>query len=108
MSVFKGILLEEHKRLLALMEEFETRINEFPKGSIIEKDIKGHKYAYQAYRSGKKIVFKYLGTISSHKAQQVANQIKERRDYEISLKKAKSNFIEVQRALNGIRRKKTV
>lgn len=105
MSVLRGILLEEHQRLLDLIENHKKHIRQLPKGTIIKKEIKGHKYAYQAFRIGKKIVFKYLGTILSYQTQQITNQVKERRDYEVSLKKAKLNYIEIKRALNGIRRK---
>ena len=61
MEVLESILKEELNRLRKLKKEYENKLKNSQKGSLIKKQIKGHEYYYLNYRENKKKVFKYLG-----------------------------------------------
>jgi len=64
MNAIKGVLEEELQNSLRMKKQYEKALREFPKGSLVEKKIRGHKYYYLAVREGKKVKFVYKGKIS--------------------------------------------
>ena len=61
MGVIKGVLREELENSIRLKEEYKKVLKKRPGGSLVLKDIKGHKYYYLAFRDGKKVKFVYKG-----------------------------------------------
>ena len=61
MGIIKGVLREELENSLRLKKGYEEAIRAYQGGSLIRKEIKGHKYYYLAFRDGKKVKFIYKG-----------------------------------------------
>jgi len=59
MGVIKGVLKEELENSIRLKKDYEKALKKYPGGSLIKKEIKGHKYYYLAYRDGKHVRFVY-------------------------------------------------
>ena len=61
MKVIKGVLEEELQNSLRMKKQYETAIKKLPRGSLVEKKIRGHKYFYLAIREKNKVKFVYKG-----------------------------------------------
>jgi hypothetical protein len=61
MKVIKGVLEEELQNSLRMKKQYENAIKELPKGSLVEKKIRGHKYYYLAIREKSKVKYVYKG-----------------------------------------------
>ena len=61
MKVIKGVLEEELQNSLRMKNLYEKTIKELSKGSLVEKNIRGHKYYYLAIREKSKVKFVYKG-----------------------------------------------
>lgn len=61
MGVIKGVLKEELENSIRLKGDYEKALKAYPGGSLIQKQIRGHKYYYLAFREGKKVKFIYKG-----------------------------------------------
>ena len=57
------ILEREKQRNLEMQDSYFKRLNSLPKGSLVIREISGHKYCYLRFRDGQKSVLKYFGTI---------------------------------------------
>ena len=57
----KGVLREELDNSLRMKKRYEQELAKLPKGSLIQKKIKGHKYYYLLLREGGKVRFIYKG-----------------------------------------------
>lgn len=60
-TVVYNMLKEEKQRNLEMQDIHEKELEGLRKGSIVAKTISGRKYNYLIYRSGNKIVTKYVG-----------------------------------------------
>ncbi len=98
MSVIKNVLEDEYNRLNQLIKKYKKEINKLQKGSISYKNIKGHTYAYLAYRDKGKLNFKYLGK-ESENIKKISEGIKARKKYESLLKAAQKNLKEIKKAV---------
>lgn len=61
MQVLEGILRDSKKYYEDLKKSLEKKISELPKGTIKKRLINGNKYYYLQYRSGNKVIQKYIG-----------------------------------------------
>lgn len=61
MGIIKDLLKEELENSIRIRKDYKEALKKFPGGSLIRKEIKGHKYYYLAYREGKKVKFVYKG-----------------------------------------------
>ncbi len=62
MPYILGVLEEEQERLSSQRNDYMAILEKLPRkgGSIVEKEISGHKYHYFAYRDGKKVRTEYI------------------------------------------------
>ena len=62
MPYILGVLEEEQERLSNQRNDYMAILEKLPRkgGSIVEKEISGHKYHYFAYREGKKVRTEYI------------------------------------------------
>ena len=57
-----AVIEKEKCRIEKMRSEYEERLSEFPRGSLVIREANGRKYCYFRYRDGKKIITKYAGT----------------------------------------------
>ena len=82
MKILNGVLNEELDRLNKLKKNYEKQIAKLPKGSLIEKNIKGNIYYYLNYRQEKKKIFKYIGKLPGKELGNLLDKIEERKKLE--------------------------
>lgn len=75
-------IIFEYKELLATKLEIEQKLSVLPKGYISKKTIGGKQYLYLQTRNGDTIESKY---IKAEEADEIANQISLRKEYESQL-----------------------
>jgi hypothetical protein len=100
LSLLRDIILEESQRNILMQQEYETKINELPKGTIVIKKVSNHEYYYLKYRDGKKTVTDYLGR-DEKKIDETEKQIKKRKHFENMLAELKKENILIQKVTGG-------
>ena len=101
MNVIKGVLEEELQNSIRMKKQYEKVLNGLPKGSLVEKKIKGHKYYYLAVRESKKVRFIYKGKISEEEKKKLMEAKKLRAKYRKLLSQINKQISFLKRALNG-------
>ncbi|HNV46214.1 MAG TPA: hypothetical protein PKJ16_04165 [Spirochaetota bacterium] len=101
MSILKGVLDEENKRLKRLLGKYQRDIDALIKGSVSIKDISGQRYAYIAKRKGDTVVFEYIGKASSDKVKRLLEEVNKRKKLTVKIKALKQDIKEIERALGG-------
>lgn len=64
MSIIRSILAEELQNSINRLGKYKQTLKSLPRGVLINKKIKGHKFYYEAYRDGKKVKFRYKGKLN--------------------------------------------
>ena len=103
MSIIKGILEEELKRLEELSVFYKDKLSEGPRGSISVKERGGKRYIYLARREGKKVVFDYVGKDIPKVRNALNERLSQQKEYYVKLRQVKENLREVKRSLHGKR-----
>jgi hypothetical protein len=105
MDTIKGILQEELNYALELQERYKAVLNEFPKGSLSVKRIKGRDYTYLQHREGRKVISRILSAqeVESHK-----EEIRRREKYRRLLKETEDKIKFIGKALSERKKKKDV
>ena len=99
MSVIQDVLKDEYNRLNSLVELYDQKISEYPKGSMSVKK-RGHQsYCYQVFRDHHQIKFHYVGKQGSPEAKRFSAQIEKRRGYEAKRRESKDRLSEVSKLL---------
>ena len=60
MAFIYGVLEEEYDRMLEKKKDYEKKLSELPKGSLVKKQINGRSYNYLMFREEKKVITKYI------------------------------------------------
>jgi len=104
MSIIKGILKEELKRLEELSAFYKEKILEVPCGSISVKERGGKRYIYLAHREDKKVIFDYVGKDIPEVRDALNERMQQRKEYQAKLRQVKENLEEIKRSLRGKRK----
>ena len=64
MRIIKGVLKEELENSLKMKKDYEQVLEDLPRGCLIAKEIRGHKYYYLAAREDSKVKYVYKGKVS--------------------------------------------
>ena len=99
MKILNGVLNEELDRLNKLKKSYEKQIAKLPKGSLIEKNIKGNIYYYLNYRQEKKKIFKYIGKLPGKELENLFAKIEERRKLEKLNKQVKKDIKKLKKMI---------
>ena len=101
MGYIHQVMNDEHRRLKALSQKYQDKIESFPKGTVAVKTRKDRKYLYLARRKDGKVKFDYIGPVSSEKAQKVLAQVDERKHYETRLKQVNHDLKDIGKIIRG-------
>jgi len=101
MGVIKGVLKEELKNSLRIKRGYESAIKKLPKGSIVSKNIRGHKYYYLVSKKNGKMIYKYMGKISIEEIKKYVDAKKQRAKYMKLLNQVKRQIKFLRRSLRG-------
>jgi len=89
MAILKGILKESRDYYLGLDRRLRARLKRLPRGSVLKRRIGSKDYYYLIYRSGLRVVSRYLG---KDEPVMIEKAIKERRQLKRQLKEVEENL----------------
>lgn len=95
MQILRNILSESKDYYLNAKKKIEKLLNLLPKGSIKKRKISGKLYYYLQYRSGKKIIQKYIGR---DKPEEIIKKLRERKSLQSELKKVHESLKIIKRS----------
>ena len=95
MEILKNILFESNEYYINAKKKIQKRLQILPKGSIKRRTISGKVYYYLQYRSGKKIIQKYIGR---KKPDTIIDKINERKSLKKELKKVNESLKVIERS----------
>ncbi len=102
MRVIKGILQEELANSLAMKKSYEKELAKLPKGSIVKKTVKGHKYFYIVLRDKGKVKFIYKGAkVSDSEINKYKQAVEYRAKYRSLLSELKKQIKFLRSTLRG-------
>ena len=101
MEPIKSVLKEELKNSLLLKRKYEEYLKKMPKGVLVLKVIKGHKYYYLAKREAGKVKYLYKGKLPKKEVNKF-NQIKKlRKKYKRFLKEIEEQIKFLRKSLKS-------
>lgn len=101
MAVIFHVLKEEFERLQETEGAYSKAIAEMPRGTPRVQQRSNKKYLYLEYRDGDRVINEYVGPEDSDKANEVLEQVAQRRRYENLLKETRAALKDVRKALRG-------
>ena len=99
-NLILSIVQQEKQRIDYMLAKYQEALIELPKGTISEKQVNGNTYYYLKYRSGKKIVSKYVG---KREVEAMKQKIDKRRHIEAMMKALREERKLAERVLEGNR-----
>lgn len=100
LSLVMNIIIEEFHRNRIMQKEYQKKIDQLPKGTIIIKKIGNHEYHYLKYRNGKKTVTDYIGRDQKN-IDKTKFQIKKRKHFEMMLLQLKEEYKLIDKLMGG-------
>jgi hypothetical protein len=101
LAVLDSVLREELQRLKALRARYASQLAEIPSGSVVMKLKSGHRYAYRAYRKGRKVVTDYVGPEASPGARRAVALLQKRRKIVKEIRAIEADSARLQKMLNA-------
>lgn len=96
MVVIKGVLQDELERQYRMLRAYQKKVSSLPKGSVVDKNIRGKNYSYLQYRDGKSVVSKY---ISEDELPEINSKIEERKKLDEVIRNIQKEIKFIEKAL---------
>jgi hypothetical protein len=104
MSVISNVIQEEYQRLMELLDFYNGKIAQLPRGSVTRR-IRGKQvYYYHSFRNHNKVLSLYIGKDGDSKISEMEQLIKERHQYEQKRRKTLDNLKELKGLLSASKR----
>lgn len=101
MKIIKGVLKEELDNSLRMKQSYERELARLPKGSLVKKNIRGHKYYYLVVRELGKVRFIYKGKVSKPEIEKYKQAKEYRAKYRRRLSEVKKQIRFLRSTLRG-------
>ena len=102
MGVIKGVLREELKNSLRMLNSYKKALKEAPGGCLVRKNIRGHMYYYLAIREGARVKFIYKGKkFSKEEMNKLSESKKLRGKYKKLIQKLNQRIRYLNKVLHG-------
>ena len=100
MPILKDFLQEELKNSLELKLSYERQLKELPKGALVPKEIKGHRYYYLIFRVREKVHSLYKGKLPKIEVQKNIAARKKRAQVRSLLAQANRQILFLKKVLH--------
>jgi len=100
-AVIKKVLREELENSLRLQESYEQELARLPKGTLVEKQIKGRGYFYLVERRLGKVCFTYRGKLPPEEIARYKDIKESRARYRKLLSRTKKQVKYLRSVLRG-------
>ena len=101
-SIVQNVLIEEFNRSQEMLKIFERELENYPKGRIYVRNIKGQLYVYRSVRVKNKVNSLYLGKPEHLDLSQIKLMTDKRDNIKLLISKTKKELIEITRYLNRV------
>jgi len=102
MGTIKDLLKEELDNSIRLRKDYKKELKKHVGGTIVIKEIRGHKYYYLAYRDAEKVKFIYKGKkLSQDDIGMLEESKRLRAKYKKLIQKLDKRIKYLERALHG-------
>ena len=100
--VIKSVLREELASSFRMKKRYERELSRLPKGSLVRRSIKGHRYYYLIYRENGKFKSEYRGkSVSDREIKKYQEAKKLRAKYRRLLSQLKKQIRYLEGVLRG-------
>jgi len=103
----RGVLRDELANALRKLASFEKVQRAQPRGSLVEKRIKGRSYFYLAFREGRKVRFVYKGKLTPNVIAQYRDLKNMRARYRSILADLRYQIAYLKRAMHERKKRNT-
>ncbi len=100
MPILKDFLQKELKNSLELKLSYERQLNNLPKGALVPKEIRGHRYYYLVFRAGEKVQSLYKGKVPKKEVQKYLAVRNKRAQIRTLLAQANKQILFLKKVLN--------
>jgi len=97
----KPILREELENSLRMQAAYERELAKLPKGSLVHREIRGHRYWYLVYREGARVRSVYRGKVGREEIRKHRQAKKDRARYRRLLSRVKRQIRFLRGVLRG-------
>lgn len=104
-NAIRGVLVEELENSRRLLKRYQQAAAALPKGSIREKKIGNQRFAYLAYREGRRVRYEYKGKISAQEKAKYDEAKAMRAKYRGLMADLRKQIKFIERALHERRRR---
>jgi len=101
MRIIKGVLKEELVNSVRMKKNYEQALDDLPRGCLVKKYIRGHKYHYLAVREGEKVKYAYKGKMPDSEVNKYEEAKKLRAKYRNLLSQSKKQIKFLKKVLRG-------
>ncbi len=101
----RGILEEELANAEKRVGMYMRAVRSLPRGSLVSRNIRGHKYYYVAYWLGGKVRYEYKGRIAQPEIRRYAESSKLKTKYRGLIADLKARVVFIKRALHERKRR---
>lgn len=105
MNPVKGVLAEELQNSERMLRKYQQALASLPKGSLVNKKIKGSRFYYLAYRQGSRVRFDYKGKLSPDEVAKGKEAQSLRAKYRRLIAELKEQVVFIKRALHERKRR---
>ncbi|MDY0257292.1 hypothetical protein [Gudongella oleilytica] len=96
MSVLDNVLAEEYERMQRIRQAMQKELEELPQGYISKKKIKGNVYFYLQWRSGSKVLSKY---VHPENLVEIEQKIKRRKELLKSINEIDKSLVKIKKVV---------
>jgi len=97
----KPILREELENSLRMQAAYERELARLPKGSLVRRSIRGHRYWYLVYREGGRVRSVYRGKLGRDEVRRYGEAKRSRARYRRLLSRVKRQIRYLRGVLRG-------
>ncbi len=101
MNILLSTLKEELVTTRRLEEKYLKRLEAFPKGSFVVRQVRSKRYGYLTHRKEGKVRQHYLGAVDDDAIKNYRNQVEEKKILKRKLKRIREQIVILKRALRG-------
>jgi len=105
MAVIQGVLAEELENSERMLRKYQAELKALPRGSLVEKKIRGGKFYYLALRHGAKVKFIYKGKLELKEIERYREAKKMKAKHRRLIADLKKQIIFIKRALHERKRR---
>ena len=101
----RGVLVEELANAKSRLAMYSREIRALPRGSLVSRNIRGHRYYYVAYWGNGKVCYEYMGRMVPAEIRRYGESSKMKAKYRGLMSDLRARIVFIRRALHERKRR---